>query len=437
MPMFAIDTPWGGLEMEASSIEVVQQHLTPARAKAMAGGEPIEVASVPEAPQTRPQHPVFDADLKSEETEMSNVGDTFRNFMVQEEGFENGVHNDGAGNQTIGIGHKLLPDELKNGVIRIGEEDVKLGKDGLTDAQVNALFEQDMSPFMDTAKEMISQGGLEHVPNIHEALSSLLFNYGTAAFKRTKAYKGLIRGDLKTFKREAFDPKVGIVYADGKPILRNRRRAELELMNPNRGIERTIMGPMAEGGEESLTAGTDSGLEKVDFTPEEQEKLSNLFGPLTKEGRQVANSLKFPVKTQDEGFIPDIGKLLPMIKAGRNVFGLNKMDMLNSGVNPDLADNAPKSLFNQGLIERTTEEKVVSRREGLLRAAGTTLPEVITILREEYGYNPKDFVSGLKLIEEDLPKGATNLQKEAALLDWFINILARHMVPTFLPQRPA
>lgn len=197
------------------------------------------------AESPKPTHPSLDVDLYSQETDLSNVGDTFRNFMISEEGWHNGTYKDAVGNQTIGIGHKLKKDELKAGKITLGDEKIDYSK-GLTDEQVDRLFEQDVMPFMNDAQDMIRQGGLEHVPNISAAVTSLLFNYGVPAFRKTKAHRNLIRGDLAGFQHEAFDAQAGIVYAGGKPILRNRRRAELELMNPNRGIERTQMGPFAE-----------------------------------------------------------------------------------------------------------------------------------------------------------------------------------------------
>lgn len=190
----------------------------------------------------KPTHAIFDKDLKSMETTLSNVGDTFRNFMIDVEGSASKAKDDGAGNPSIGIGHKLTKSEKKSGILTIGDEGVNFKK-GLSDKQINTLFEQDMEPFSDTATEMITQGGLGHVPNIHAALSSLLFNVGVAGFKGSRAHAALLRGDLTTFKREAFDSEIGFVNAGGKPILRTRRAKELQLLDPNRGIERAVLGP--------------------------------------------------------------------------------------------------------------------------------------------------------------------------------------------------
>jgi lysozyme len=229
----------------------------------------------------KPSHPIYDADFSSMETAMSNVGDNFRNFMIEEEGSEDKAYKDSIGATTIGVGHKLTKEELKSGFIKINGENVKWGE-GLTGEQVNLLFDKDMERFSDKAQAMIKQGGLEHVPNLTAAVSSLLFNIGVNRLKGTRAEKALLRGDLAAFKFEAFDSKAGFVYAKGKPILRNRRAAELALLDPNRGIERTQMGPAGGFGEVGLQGsegnddiGYKGSLEKFDVTRRRVGTLQN------------------------------------------------------------------------------------------------------------------------------------------------------------------
>jgi|TARA_Y100000296_G_C5178170_1_gene261427 GH24 family phage-related lysozyme (muramidase)/LysM repeat protein len=200
--------------------------------------------AIKNTPSPKPEHPMLDSDLNSMETVLSNVGDTFRNFMITVEGFENKAQDDGVGNPTIGIGHKLTEEELKSGFIKIGDERIMF-KDGLSDKQVNNLFEQDVTPFSEKAEDFIAEGKLGHVPNLQQAVTSLLFNVGRNGLDGSKALKALKRGDLETFKLEAFDAQVGFVNAGGEPILRGRRGAELALLDPNRGIERAVMGPPA------------------------------------------------------------------------------------------------------------------------------------------------------------------------------------------------
>jgi GH24 family phage-related lysozyme (muramidase) len=70
-----------------------------------------------------------------------------------------------------------------------------------------------------------------HKLNNHErnALVSLIYNVGRDGFRNSAAFKALNKGDIKEFKRQAFDPKVGFVCADGKynKGLINRRAHEL------------------------------------------------------------------------------------------------------------------------------------------------------------------------------------------------------------------
>ncbi len=70
-----------------------------------------------------------------------------------------------------------------------------------------------------------------HKLNNHErnALVSLIYNVGRDGFRNSAAFKALNKGDIKEFKRQAFDPIVGFVCADGKynKGLINRRAHEL------------------------------------------------------------------------------------------------------------------------------------------------------------------------------------------------------------------
>lgn len=64
-----------------------------------------------------------------------------------------------------------------------------------------------------------------------DALVSLIYNVGRDAFRNSAAFKALNKGDEKEFIRQAFDPKIGFVCADGKfnQGLINRRAHEQEI----------------------------------------------------------------------------------------------------------------------------------------------------------------------------------------------------------------
>ena len=123
----------------------------------------------------KPEHNDLDKDLKSMETILPNIGDTPRNFMIQVEGNNPKPHDDGAGFTTIGIGHKLTPKELETGKLSIGEEEIEWKK-GLTQVQMNTLFEQDYQSYWDVAGDLIERSGLGHVPNMQTSLASLMIN---------------------------------------------------------------------------------------------------------------------------------------------------------------------------------------------------------------------------------------------------------------------
>ena len=63
------------------------------------------------------------------------------------------------------------------------------------------------------------------------AAASTRYNVGSGNFEKSKAFAALKAGDHATFEREAYDPKIGFVRANGKvvPGLQNRRQKELEL----------------------------------------------------------------------------------------------------------------------------------------------------------------------------------------------------------------
>jgi len=202
------------------------------------------------------EHKAFDKDHKSMETILPNIGDTPRNFMIQHEGNKTTVH-DVEGIPHIGIGRKLTEEELESGIILIGGKEVEFKTKGITNIQMNTLFEEDFSPRWEVAGELIKKAKLDHVPNLQTALASFLYNTSSkenpeAGFKKIAplAYNALMRGDLEAFKAELFDPERGVVKGGGK-ILRglvNRRQAELALLDPNRGIERAVMGPVGAFG---------------------------------------------------------------------------------------------------------------------------------------------------------------------------------------------
>lgn len=122
------------------------------------------------------------------------------------------VYNDGYGFPTVGIGHRVLP-----------EDDLKLG-DTITKERSAAFFERDIAehsePIRDLVKVSLTQGQFD-------ALVSLVFNIGKQNFADSSLLARLNRGDYAG-ARERFD---AWIKSNGKVSrgLQRRRDAEQEM----------------------------------------------------------------------------------------------------------------------------------------------------------------------------------------------------------------
>lgn len=82
--------------------------------------------------------------------------DEFFDWIAQEEGKRSKKYKDGNGFWTIGIGHRLTPEERKSGKIKINGEDISF-ENGLSDDQIKSLYEQDRASHNDYAKRAYTQ----------------------------------------------------------------------------------------------------------------------------------------------------------------------------------------------------------------------------------------------------------------------------------------
>ena len=113
-------------------------------------------------------------------------------FISKWEGRENEVYKDVAGYPTIGVGHLLTHEELQSGKIMINNQPFRYGS-GLQNEQVDALLLQDT----DIAQQAVNK-------YVHASLSqprfdmltSLCFNIGVGAFKRSTLVRVLNRGNV-------------------------------------------------------------------------------------------------------------------------------------------------------------------------------------------------------------------------------------------------
>ena len=143
--------------------------------------------------------------------------------LIQEEGCEFNVYNDGYGFKTIGIGHKLTKGELMSGKIKLGSTFIRY-KDGLTQEQCISLMHQDLYPASDAVFHLVK------VPLTDcqfDALVMFTYNVGVTAFGESTLLKLLNQGryDLVPEQLRRW------VYSNGKKSkgLKNRREREIAI----------------------------------------------------------------------------------------------------------------------------------------------------------------------------------------------------------------
>jgi lysozyme len=122
------------------------------------------------------------------------------------EGFRANVYDDGAGNPTIGYGHKLTADELKSGMLTLPDgTKLELSK-GVTRAQADAIYEQDKKTNGNAAMGALEKKGVD-TSKLNEAtkdaLNDLAFNAGPGVFdKSPKLVAALKANDIQAISDE-------------------------------------------------------------------------------------------------------------------------------------------------------------------------------------------------------------------------------------------
>jgi lysozyme len=155
-------------------------------------------------------------------TQMSDNG---KRLLAQWEGIRLEVYNDVAGVPTIGVGHKLTPQELSSGLLQIGNNAVAYA-DGITQQQAMDLLGQDLVPYEKAVNSFVM------VPlnqNQFDALVSFAFNVGLSAFHGSTLLKVLNQGGYDQVPAQL----LRWTHADGEvvPGLVTRRKNEIELWN--------------------------------------------------------------------------------------------------------------------------------------------------------------------------------------------------------------
>lgn len=153
-------------------------------------------------------------------------------FLRAWEGSRSRAYLDQARKMTIGVGHLLLPAELRAKAVRIGDEWVPYGM-GFTTAQIDALLAQDVREFEDAVNERFARRGLKQ-PEF-DALVTVAFNIGIAAFAGATFVARLANGDRDAaFEAWGWYNKITVVQGSKRARvvsqgLVKRRAAEIGL----------------------------------------------------------------------------------------------------------------------------------------------------------------------------------------------------------------
>jgi lysozyme len=122
------------------------------------------------------------------------------------EGFRPNVYDDGAGNPTIGYGHKLTAEELKTGMLTLPDGTQLDIKKGVTRAQADAIYEQDKKTNGNAAMAALEKKGVDTTKlneATKDALNDLAFNAGPGVFdKSPKLVAALKANDIQAISDE-------------------------------------------------------------------------------------------------------------------------------------------------------------------------------------------------------------------------------------------
>lgn len=142
------------------------------------------------------------------------VSDRCVNLVKKWEGFHPNVYLCPAGIPTIGYGEtRDIPEERT-----------------ITEAKATYLLENRLE---ETAREVLSVVEVDLAQHELDAITSLVYNIGIGALKKSKALQYLNEGNRLAFVQEAFHPDKGFVRANGTILkgLQNRRADEKRLFN--------------------------------------------------------------------------------------------------------------------------------------------------------------------------------------------------------------
>lgn len=155
------------------------------------------------------------------------ISDEGLKFLREKEGVRNNVYDDGAGFLTVGVGHKLVGQELTN---------YKLGS-FVPDCQVDAWLREDV----EDAERCVNNWVVVPLTQTgFDMLVSLTFNIGCNAFKKStllrQLNRGLIRETSEEFKRWVFSNKKRMAGLVTRRAEESKKFLEAEI-NPTKPVD--------------------------------------------------------------------------------------------------------------------------------------------------------------------------------------------------------
>ena len=160
------------------------------------------------------QQPAQPGMAPTAEDRMSKAG---LDKLKSHEAFEPQIYDDGAGNETIGYGHLVLPGEDYS--------------EGLTEAEANQLFAKDVQRVVNPSLDKIE---VELTQNQVDALGSFIYNVGPHAFEKY-VLPAINAGRTEEATATMLEFVTGRDHRTGERIalrgLIRRRQEEVELFN--------------------------------------------------------------------------------------------------------------------------------------------------------------------------------------------------------------
>lgn len=192
-----------------------------ARAGVLSALNPDELSRMAKEQQENPNQEIIP------KLSASNDPLVLTDLLSQYEGFRAKQYLDPTGIPTIGIGHRITPEEQQSGLIIVDGESIPF-KDGITEEQAIRILANELEPIR---QRVIDAVKVTIAASQRDALVSFVYNVGLENFMRSKLLQRINAGDFENVPEEFRRWTRGTI--NGKkvtlPGLVNRREAEIAL----------------------------------------------------------------------------------------------------------------------------------------------------------------------------------------------------------------